>query len=161
MQAHRLTLEEVAQQPFKLFAIHSHVEEYKLAFILNKNLNLCLSRTPTDVDLYNKSGQSFFSLYAYNDQLNYCTYYLVNNKSNSHGTTTIVEDTLFDNEFTLTSAHLLPEWKKVDFFLKIEGETDAILKRPFLRYLNSISQISTAYGIDKSQIKSEENLIFD
>ncbi|HET7360778.1 MAG TPA: IPExxxVDY family protein [Salinimicrobium sp.] len=161
MQAHRLALEEVAQQPFKLIAIHSHIEEYKLAFILNKNLNLRLTRTRTDVDLHTKSGQSFFSLYAYKDLLHYCTYYLVSNRSNSRGTTTAVENTLFENEFTLTPAHLLPELKKVDFFLKVEGETEAILKKPYLRYLNSIPQISTAYGIDKSQIKSEENLIFD
>ncbi len=79
MPAHKLVLDEVFEQPYKLLAIHSSVEEYKLAYLLNKHLNLKLARTPKDIDLHKGTENAFFAHFVYEDLQQYCTYHLVSN----------------------------------------------------------------------------------
>jgi hypothetical protein len=59
-----------------------------------------------------------------------------------------------------TRVYLLPEFRKVDFFLKIDN-TEApenVLKTQLL--LNTIENVSTVYQVNTNQIKSKNNLIF-
>ena len=49
MLAHKLVLDDF-DNPFKLIAIHCSSEDYKLAFLLNRHLNLKLARTRKDHD---------------------------------------------------------------------------------------------------------------
>jgi hypothetical protein len=59
-----------------------------------------------------------------------------------------------------TKVFLLPEFKKVDYFLKIENIEDSkeIIKIQLL--LNTIENISTVYAVETNKIKSKNNLIF-
>lgn len=162
MQSHKLVLDEVAHQPFRLIAIHSHIEDFKLAFILNKNLHLRLSRTRNDVDLYQKSKRSLFTLYGFDDYVHYCKYYLVSNTSIEQSATSSGTNSLFDEqEMAIHTTYLLPELKKVDFFLKIEEEAEAVNEMHFIKNIVQIPQIETAYAVPNDNIKSKENLIFD
>jgi len=56
--------------------------------------------------------------------------------------------------------YLLPEFKKVDYFLKIENldETMDVIK--ILADLNTIDTISAIYTVETIKIKSKNNLIF-
>lgn len=162
MPAHKLVLDEVFEEAYKLIAIHSSVEEYKLAFLLNKHLNLRLARSPKDFDFQNKGLRIWFALYTYEDQQKYCDFHLVSNISKAEYPSTAESNSLFgENETTFKKSYLLPEFKTVDFFLKIEEETDTISEKNFLEKIREISQVSLAYSIDHENIKSKENLIFD
>jgi hypothetical protein len=56
------------------------------------------------------------------------------------------------------NVYLLPEMKKVNYFLKIENTT--LKLNEIVSALNSIKQISTSYKVEDEQIKSKNNLIF-
>lgn len=163
MLAHKLVLDAVVDQPFKLIAIHCSIEEYKLAFLLNKHLNLRLSRARNDIDFYINSVRVLFTLYKYNDQQRYCEYFLISNKSKGQSQKTTADfGSLFgEEEMANGTTHLIPEFNKVDFFLKIEEEADFVSEVLLLEKIKEIPQIATAYSIETSKIKSKENLIFD
>ena len=55
---------------------------------------------------------------------------------------------------------LLPEFKKVDYFLKIEKTEETMDIKEIQLLLNTIENISTAYSVDTHKIKSKNNLIF-
>lgn len=54
---------------------------------------------------------------------------------------------------------LLPELKKVDYFLKIESDDDLQINE-IVKNLKSIKSLSTVYVVDTETIKSKNNLIF-
>ena len=162
MPAHKLVLDEVFEQPYKLLAIHSSVEEYKLAYLLNKHLNLKLARTPGDIDLHKGKESIFFAHFIHEDLQNYCTYHLVSNVARQEGRSGIVEKSLFsEDQLAVKKSFLLPEFKKVDFLMKIVDEQDAVSIKKLTSGIMEIPQVSTVYVIDFHQIKTKENLIFD
>lgn len=162
MQAHKLGLSDFADQPFKLIAIHCSVEEYKLAFLLNKHLELRLARVRKDIDFHFKSVEVLFALYKFSDELNYCDFYLISNKCQGKFNTISDLDSLFGaEEFTPNISFLLPEFQKTDFFLKIMDENDSVNEQLLTSKIKEIPQVEAAYIIDPDQIKSKENLIFD
>ena len=162
MPAHKLVLDEVFEEAYKLIAIHCSVEEYKLAFLLNKHLNLRLARSRKDIDFQIEGEHILFALYNFEDQFKYCDYYLVSNISKAEDRTTANLYSLFgEKDTTLKRSYLLPEFKKVDFFLKIEEEIDSVSEKLLLERIKEIPQVSMAYAIDHQQVKSKENLIFD
>jgi hypothetical protein len=57
-----------------------------------------------------------------------------------------------------TKAFLLPELKKVDYFLKIENNDTELDK--IMTSMNAVPQIATVYSVDSNSIKSKNNLIF-
>jgi len=59
-----------------------------------------------------------------------------------------------------TKVYLLPEFKKVDYFLKIENLEETIEVEQIQSLLNTIDSISTAYRVETNKIKSKNNLIF-
>ena len=67
MPAHKLVLDEIFEQPYKLLAIHSSVEDYKLAYLLNKHLKLKLARMPKNIDLQKGSENAFFAHFLFQD----------------------------------------------------------------------------------------------
>jgi hypothetical protein len=59
-----------------------------------------------------------------------------------------------------TKVFLLPELKKVDYFLKIESDEDDVKITDIIKKLKTIKSLSTVYAIDTETIKSKNNLIF-
>ena len=57
------------------------------------------------------------------------------------------------------NVYLLPEFKKVDYFLKID-HLNAINENEIINSLKEISQIVTVYNIEIEKIKNKNNLIF-
>lgn len=162
MPAHKLVLDEVFEQPFKLIAIHSSVEEFRLAFQLNKYLDLRLSRSRQDIDFQMEDLKVLFALYEFEDLQKYCRYFLVSNVSKGELASNASQNSLFgDEEPAFKKLYLMPEFKQVDFFLKIEEESEMLSEKVLLKKIKEIPQVSTAYSIDFHQIKSKENLIFD
>ena len=59
-----------------------------------------------------------------------------------------------------TKVYLLPEFKKVDYFLKIENLDETMNGTKIQTALNSIDNISAIYTVETNKIKSKNNLIF-
>jgi hypothetical protein len=73
----------------------------------------------------------------------------------------ILNQDLFSNNAleVATKVFLLPELKKVDYFLKIESDDD-IKITDIVKKLKNIKSLSTVYVVDTETIKSKNNLIF-
>lgn len=161
MLAHRLFLEDVVDQDFSLIAIHASVEDYKIAFLLNKYLGLRLARNRKDIDIEYKSVRAFFPFFDFEDQLKYISYHFMRNRSLENSVKLISKGLLFDEEVSGSSVFLLPEFSRTDFFLKITSDSENFQEKPLVEKINKIPQVSTAYAVNTEKIKSKENLIFD
>lgn len=144
------------EDDYSLIGIHSTEEDYRLAYLLNNFLKIKLTRFKHNLDFHNSTAE--FPLFEYKDELNFINYYLINNKyialvDNQY------EEGLFGGNYSTTS-YLIPEKKKVDFFLKIEGCNNDDFIQNLVNDLNKINQIMTSYPIKPITLKSKENLIF-
>lgn len=159
MAVHKLFIEEF-EASYSLVAIHSSLEDYRMAYTLNRALAVALSRQEKDVDFPTKHIS--FTRYEWKDEVRQLTWSLVNNTTVSKQNKRDVLGSLFDEiEVSATNYHLIPEQPKVDYFLKIEGDYREDLEQQILSKLQQASQIVTAYTIDANQLKSKNNLIFE
>lgn len=152
----RLELEEIVD--YTLIGIHTSEEDYRLAYLLNKNLNTSFSKSNLHLDF--KNNNATYSIYEFVDESKQQETYLISNKFIGNHTQ-IPNANLFSDSISYsTTSYLIPEKKKVDFFLKIEGDTTPFEIKNILNKLNSIHQIITSYSINLSELKSKEFLIF-
>ncbi len=163
MANHKLILDEDIGIDFSLIAIHCSEEAYKLAFLLNKHIQLRLHRRRRDLDFSKDGLEITFPLFNFENENQYTTYHLVANKCKTVAAHTVGSGGLFGDEITeeVMTRYLLPEFKKVDFFLKISSEYETTPIRKLLMQLNEIDQVISAFKVEVSEIKSSENLIFD
>ena len=80
---------------YYLFAIHSVLIDYRLAFFLNKNLNIELKRASKDLDISGQDG--FYSIFEFEDQDNLLNWNLISNCSHTNSKNEIKESLLFKN----------------------------------------------------------------
>lgn len=145
---------------YTLVAIHCRIEDYRLAYLLNKHLGITLTRKASDLDYNN--GQVSYSIYEWEDDKQLITWSLVSNICKTEEHQKRDYKSLFDTQEKITKTfHLLPEHKTVNFFLKIESEFSFSKEKYILDSILRIPQIATAYSIDSSQLKSKDNLIFN
>ncbi|MGA9237997.1 IPExxxVDY family protein [Robiginitalea sp.] len=137
---------------FSLFAIHSNLEDYALAYALNSVLGLHLRRTTEDLEL-DKDG--FFVVFEWKDQTSYREWTLFKNSGTEYSGGSTVG--LFKDEPEVKRRSLIPEKREVDFFLKLEGDEKNLKLLPGLL---SIPKVSTAYRLETAKLKSRYNLIY-
>ncbi len=163
MANHKLIMDEELDDPFTLIAIHCSAEDYKLAYFLNEKLNIRLKRKKTDLDFSINGLQIAFPLFDFADLKNHIHYYLVANACHSLEKDLQNVQGLFAALVSEkgTTHYLLPEFKNVDYFLKIYSETDTVPLRKILSEVNEIKHVISAYIVEVENIKSKNNLIFD
>ena len=162
--AHRkLLLDDDFKEEFSLLAIHCSEEAYKMAYLLNKHLRLRLKREDVDLDYSNNGLEVTFPLFQFKNNVQYTTYNLVANKCKSLSANVQSSGGLFDDDASdkIISTFLLPEFKKVDYFLKIQSDFETIPLRKILSGINEIKQVISVYEIEADNIKSKNNLIFN
>lgn len=160
MGTYKLLLDDDLGYDFSLIAIHTSLEAFQIAFLLNKYLKLKLSRSEQDLVLSKDSYTADFPLFEYEDFQNYATYYFFNNKTK----TTIKQDSfgLFDDQNSVVISDLfIGDLPKVDYLLKIYDDGSAFAKAKTLKEINNIPQIVTAYSVSIDQLKTKQNLIFE
>ena len=155
-------LDEFEEEDYQLIAIHTSLEDYRLAYFINKNLPINLSKCSKDLQVKVKQGETFFARFHFEDQENFVFYDLIENQNyiltkENQTVSDLFSDT--SNNFS-ASTYLLPEYKKVNFFLKIESEDQQIDIKEYVSKINTIDKITMAYAVDKENIKSKNNLIF-
>ncbi len=162
MALHKLYIEEFEEDDFHVIAIHTSLEDYRLAYCINRDLEICLSKNVTDIQLQVKEGKTSFVRFTFEDEKKLINWNLVQNKNDVLGTENTTSQDLFSNSKNSfsSSAYLLPEYKKVDFFLKIENAENEINIAQIVSKINTIDSITMVYNVDKNKIKSKNNLIF-
>ncbi|MFI1771247.1 IPExxxVDY family protein [Thalassobellus citreus] len=160
MAIHKLVLDDVFDEVLcTLIAIHCSLEDYRLAYLLNKHLGITLKRKASDLD-YDK-GASTYSIFEWENKKQLTKWNLVSNVCKTESLQQINYESLFENqEKIIKTTHLIPEYKRVNYFLKIDNEFDLSKEKYILDSILKIPQIATAYSIDSSQLKSKDNLIF-
>lgn len=158
----KLTMEELYEDEYQLIAIHTSLEDYRLAYFLNQSLSIQLKKCEGDLHVKSKKGESHFSRFEYEDDDLCNSWNLIENKINITNTGSEITTDLFSSNsssFT-TNDFLLPEFKNVDFLLKIEQEIDCDLLSSYISKMNAIEKITMVYAIDNQKIKTKNNLIF-
>ena len=122
-----------------------------------------LKRKQTDLDFSTEGLLITFPLYDFEDVHKYTHFYLIANKCKSVEAGLQSSGGLFAEMVSEKSTvhYLLPELKKVDYFLKIYSDFDTVPLRKFLSEINEIKQIISAYIVETEHIKAKNNLIFD
>lgn len=160
MAVHKLLVDDFQDDCFILLAIHCSVEDYRLAYLLNKELQINLQRNPKDLDY--KYTSASYAIYEWEDEKQQVTWNLVSNICKKEEETLTSTGTLFENPQRIVRQYnLVPEYKKVNFLLKIENDFNAVNERLIIDKIQKIPQIITVYGIATENLKSSNNLIFN
>ena len=157
MAIHKIQINDFVSDDYELIAVHSSLDDYKLAYTLNKVLDIQLSKNLANIEVAIPEGKSAFSNYIFDDEESDVQWSLIENK------TTIVNSKkktsqLFD-QVDIT-VFLLPEYKKADYLLKIENIDYDFDEEDMIEKILSIKNVTTAYTIETTNLKSKNNLIF-
>lgn len=161
MTVHKLHIGEYDEIDYQLIAIHSPLEDFRLAYYINQNLPINLKKSNCDIHVSNKEGETQFTRFVFEDEKD-ILWSLIQNQNNAVVSNQNNNQGLFSNsinEFS-TKIYLIPEFKKVDYFLKIENDEVAIDVAKITSQINKIERITTVYSVEVAKIKSKNNLIF-
>ena len=158
MASHKLVLDDLMEDlSFSLIGIHCNLEDYKLAYLINKALDINLKRNENDLTFKNGASYSFFE---WENEKELKHWSLVSNIYKQEIKITESKGSLFSNEITTRTIPLIPEYRKVNYFLKICDEIQSINETKILNTIYNIPQVVTAYMINHEQLTSKGNLIF-
>ncbi|AWA29165.1 IPExxxVDY family protein [Flavobacterium magnum] len=157
MAIHKLHIDEFDENNYNLVAIHTSLEDYRLAYFINQKLPIRLSKNKDEIQIQVKQGETSFSRYTFDNIDAEISWNLIQNKNEVDVAKSTTTD-LFSNQPVATKVYLLPEFKKVDYFLKIENAVESL--DSITSKINTILQISAVYAVAANAIKSKNNLIF-
>ncbi|MEK8178874.1 IPExxxVDY family protein [Flavobacterium buctense] len=160
MYVHKLHIGEFDEIDYQLIAIHSPLEDYRLAYYINQNLPINLKKSNCNIHISNKDGETQFTRFIFEDDKD-IAWNLVQNQNDAILSSENNQG-LFANSSNVFSPkiYLIPEFKKVDYFLKIENDEVAIDVSKIINNLKKIDRVSTVYAVEVEKIKSKNNLIF-
>jgi len=146
--------EDFYNVPFTLIALHSGIADFSLAYALNSCLKIKLKRSRKDLGI---SSNGSFPFFNWKDVINDRDYLLIANKGSGQKELNI--GNLFQDQQSMASYRLIPEYRDVDYFLKIEQD-EGDMEEEILKTVLSIPKVVTAYCVDTDKMKSRNNLIF-
>lgn len=160
MALHKLLVDDFEEDPFTLLAIHCTLQDFRMAYLLNKHLNISLSRNEQDLDF--EYTEASYSIYDWCDKEQIIDWFLVSNICKKEENTLTSSGSLFESNNKLIRTHnLVPEYKNVNYLLKIENEGHLFNEKAVIHKIQEIPQVVTTYSIDVSRLKLKENLIFN
>ena len=162
MAIHKLDFGEFDEIDYSLIAIHTSLEDYRLAYFINQKLHVNLNKSIKEIQITVKEGETHFSRFHYYEKKKEISWDLIQNKTEVIQQQKEENQSLFSNINleVLTKVYMLPEFKKVDYFLKIENSEENLNLLKIQNELNTIDNIATVYIVDTNKIKSKNNLIF-
>tara|TARA_B100000900_G_scaffold389367_1_gene382201 strand:+ start:246 stop:722 length:477 start_codon:yes stop_codon:yes gene_type:complete len=154
---HKLTLNQFPEN-YHLIAIHSDLDEFRLAFFLNKKLNIGLKRKNDDI--YFVEQDANYSQYEYLDNTKYLKWIFFSNKSLVLEKNSKDDLNLFSQENVASNKmNLLSQQKSVDYFIIIENIANKTYVDKVLKKISEISGVITSF-ISENKLENKENLIF-
>ncbi|MFZ4105304.1 IPExxxVDY family protein [Flavobacterium sp.] len=162
MAIHKIHIEDFEEDDYHLIALHTSLEDYRLAYFLNKELGIALCKCKFDIPLQVKKVKTSFARFTFEDEKKVILWNLVQNKNEVENIENIDATDLFSNSKNSfsSSVYLLPEYKKVDFFVKIENAANEIDLDKVIAKISKMDAVNLAYSLVKDKIKSKNNLIF-
>ena len=121
---------------FILIGISCHLKGYRLAWGLNKALDLGLEKSERSITINSKGTSSSHVLFTFEDELG-VNFDLIKNRSESY---------------------LVKELSHADYFLKIEGELDN--KTDFISKLKTTKSVLAVFELNVEEVKSKDNFIY-
>jgi len=67
MTVHKLHLDEFDEIDYQLIAIHSPLEDYRLAYYINQNLPINLKKSNCNIHISSKEGETQFTRFIFED----------------------------------------------------------------------------------------------
>lgn len=160
MAIFKMQIEDFDDHEYTLVAIHSQLEDYRLAYFLNQNLNLLLHKEQKKVVIKSKFGETFFSKFTFENEELDMIWTLIQNK-NEIVTTNSISNLFATNTLqSETNVYLLSELKNVDYLLKIENPIYNFDLSAVLNKISTIDEVMTTYIIPNQNLISKNNLIF-
>ncbi len=157
MAIHKIQINDFISEDYELIAIHSSLEDYKLAYAINSVLDTRLIKNESNIEIVIPEGKSAFGNYIFDDEKSDVQWSLIANKT-TISTAKKKATQLFD-EVDIT-VFLLPEYKKADYLLKIENIDYEFDEETLIEKMLTIKNVTTAYTIETTNLKSKNNLIF-
>ncbi|RZJ72457.1 IPExxxVDY family protein [Flavobacterium sp.] len=160
MAVYKLNIDEFDEIDYQLIAIHTSLEDYRLAFFINQNFPVLLAKSENNIPITSKTGSAALSRFSFEDEFSCATWDLIQNKSEFSSQESDTSADLFANSNVKISskAYLLPEFKKVDYILKLQNFDEPA--ESICEKMQKIQQVTTSYTLDTTRIKSINNLIF-
>ena len=154
--------EEYDKIDYQLIAIHTTLEDYRLAYQINKCLPILLSKSHCDISISHKNIEIQFARFVFEDETGLFHWNLIKNKNEFSSENITINTGLFANNKSQISikTYFIPELKKVDYFLRVGNNVTPLEIENTLLHLKKIDKISTVYTIASENIKSKNNLIF-
>lgn len=158
----KLNIEDFEEDNICLFIIHTSLEDYRLAYLLNRELNIQLTKASDDLKIESSIGYSAFTHFIHDDENLFACWDLIQNKTEIQSLKMVLEEDLFsiENNSVEKREYLLPEYKNADYVLKVAIPENVVNASTIVSKIQSINQISTAYEVDFYTLKSKINLIF-
>lgn len=149
-------------EDYLLIAIHSTSEPYRLAYLVNKHLQLQFCRTAYDQDVTMPDYVANYPVYKHQDRNTNVDYFMVPNKHYGRMFTANVSLSLFNElEAEEVKVTLIKEYREVDYLIKICTDDPGFAIKPILAALMTIPQIISAYQVDPLVIKQQDYLTFE
>ena len=127
---------------FELLGIVSPIREYRMAWLVNQELELNLVKVD-DLELE----------FLNSEKLEIAQYFL----SLPHGFIQLLKNKALNSAQQL--AFLVPELKNLDYFLLVQDETEQLDLSNFMEKLSQNPLVQSIVRIDISKLKSKENLL--
>ena len=159
MAIHKIHIEDFDVVDYNLISIHTSLEDYRLAFKINQQLAISLSKNLDEITIQFKNQSVHFSRFTFLNQNNMMVWDLIQNKQETESKVESYMANLFENKKISNQVALINELKKVDYFLKIEQDNQVNISDIITR-INNIDGVNTSYEMDVNAIKSKNNLIF-
>jgi len=160
MALHKLLVDDFNDGAYTLLAIHCDQEDYRIAYLLNQILTINLKRYPSDLDFEYTSAS--YAIYEWEDHNKQTTWNLVANICKREEDSMVSSGSLFDaSSKVIKRFNLIPEYKNVNYFLKIENDDDSVDVKNIIDNIQKIPQVVTVYEVDVMTLRSKNNLIFN
>jgi hypothetical protein len=157
LNSHKLNLNQFSDN-YHVIAIHSDLEEFRLAFFLNQKLDINLKRKRKDISLIEIKAN--YSVFEYLNEAMYLNWIFFSNKSLMSNKITNEESGLFSQESLFQNeVSLIKNPKGVDYFLIIENVKNKTYVKKVLKKISEIRGVITSFMSEK-KLENKENLIF-
>lgn len=161
MPTYSIDFNEFIEPSFSLFGIKTILNDYRLAYFLNKQLKTKFEKTENNLEFELNNIKQYYSLFNYQDIYNYNDWFLISNKfiqsSKNNQTVNLFTTTNYNFE---SINYLIPERKSFDFFLKISGGIANTVSKELIQNIKSIQLIDAVFEVKPDELKSKDFLIF-
>jgi hypothetical protein len=135
------------------------IEDYRLAYFINQQLPINLSKSKDEVQI-NIEGETSFSRFYYyttTKMLFLGIWFKIKTRYLQENSTHKIYFRMYPWKFL--KVYLLPEFKKADYFFKDWEHRRNHDSSKIKTLLNKIESISTVYSVDMNKIKSKKQFL--